>query len=192
MDGFTNPRIVRRVPRVSELAPLLKFKPIARNAVERRLRDVHTIEDLRRVAERRTPTGPFEYVDGPADAEISIGRARAAYRDLKFRPHVLRDVFEVDRGVELLGEKYNAPFGLAPTGFTRMMHVAGEKAVARAAAHFNIPYGLSSFGTTPPILRFVTQHRMAQTGSSYTYRVIVPGPLNWYKTPLTLDAKPLY
>jgi len=38
----------------------------------------------------------------------------------------------------------------APTGFTRMMHVAGEPAVAAAAAGLGIPYALSTMGTTTP------------------------------------------
>jgi isopentenyl diphosphate isomerase/L-lactate dehydrogenase-like FMN-dependent dehydrogenase len=38
--------------------------------------------------------------------------------------------------------------GMAPTGFTRMMHSEGENAVARAAQKFGIPYTLSTLGTT--------------------------------------------
>ena len=39
------------------------------------------------------------------------------------------------------------PLVLAPTGFTRMMHHEGERAVARAAARAGIPYTLSTMGT---------------------------------------------
>ncbi|HEY9496581.1 MAG TPA: alpha-hydroxy acid oxidase, partial [Intrasporangium sp.] len=39
------------------------------------------------------------------------------------------------------------PLVLAPTGFTRMMHHEGERAVARAAARAGIPYALSTMGT---------------------------------------------
>ena len=41
-----------------------------------------------------------------------------------------------------------APFGFAPTGFTRMMHTDGEPAVARVAERAGIPYALSTMGTT--------------------------------------------
>lgn len=40
------------------------------------------------------------------------------------------------------------PLVLGPTGFTRMMHAAGETAVARAASRAGVPYVLSTLGTT--------------------------------------------
>ena len=40
------------------------------------------------------------------------------------------------------------PFGIAPTGFTRMMHTEGEIAGAHAAARAGIPFSLSTMGTT--------------------------------------------
>ena len=39
------------------------------------------------------------------------------------------------------------PFGIAPTGFTRMMHTAGERAGAAAAGAAGIPFSLSTVGT---------------------------------------------
>lgn len=42
------------------------------------------------------------------------------------------------------------PVVLAPTGFTRMMHTAGEPAVVCAAADAGLPYALSTMGTTSP------------------------------------------
>ena len=40
------------------------------------------------------------------------------------------------------------PFGIAPTGFTRMMQTEGELAGAAAAADAGIPFALSTMGTT--------------------------------------------
>ena len=40
------------------------------------------------------------------------------------------------------------PFGIAPTGFTRMMHTEGERAGAAAAGAAGIPFSLSTVGTT--------------------------------------------
>jgi len=61
---------------------------------------------------------------------------------------VLRDVADVDLGVEVLGHRSELPFLFAPTGFTRMMHHEGERAVARVAERTGIPYALSTMGTT--------------------------------------------
>ena len=40
------------------------------------------------------------------------------------------------------------PVGIAPTGFTRMMQTDGERAGARAAEKYGIPFTLSTLGTT--------------------------------------------
>ncbi|WP_420820322.1 alpha-hydroxy acid oxidase [Specibacter cremeus] len=109
---------------------------------------MHTIEDLRRLAKRRTPSGPFDYTDGGADDEVGLSRAREAFRQIEFQPGILRNVSATDTATEVLGKTSALPFGLAPTGFTRMMHSAGERAVARAAADAGVPYTLSTMGTT--------------------------------------------
>ncbi|WP_238329663.1 alpha-hydroxy acid oxidase [Ornithinimicrobium humiphilum] len=111
------------------------------------LRRAQTVEDLRVLARRRTPRAVFDYVDGAAEGERSLARARQAFADVEFRPRVLRDVKHVDARVELLGVSSPVPLVLAPTGFTRMMHTQGEWAVARAAAAAGVPYTLSTMGT---------------------------------------------
>ena len=54
----------------------------------------------------------------------------------------------MDTSTVILGRPAAAPFGFAPTGFTRMMHTDGELAVARVAERTGIPYALSTMGTT--------------------------------------------
>jgi L-lactate dehydrogenase (cytochrome) len=141
-------RQARRLPRPSELAPLLQLKKRSGGLTARRLADAHTIADLRRIARHTTPTGPFEYVDGAADEEIGLRRAREAFADLEFRPGILRDVSHADLSTRVPGGSSELPFGLAPTGWTRMMHSAGERAVVAAAERAGIPYALSTMGTT--------------------------------------------
>jgi L-lactate dehydrogenase (cytochrome) len=140
--------LARRFPRPKDLAPLLKFRTRHGGATARRLANAHTIWDLRRIAKRRTPAGPFDYTDGAADAEVGLRRAREAFADLEFRPGILRDVSSADLSTTVLGKDSALPFGMAPTGFTRMMHSAGERAVAAAAQRAGVPYALSTVGTT--------------------------------------------
>jgi L-lactate dehydrogenase (cytochrome) len=109
---------------------------------------VVTTEDLRRLARRRTPQAVFDYVEGAAELELSAHRAIAAFEAVTFRPHVLRDVATVDTGTTILGRPASLPVVFGPTGFTRMMHAAGEPAVARGASRAGIPYTLSTLGTT--------------------------------------------
>lgn len=139
--------IKRRVPNPKDLAQLMKFKSPTWNATERRLKEAHTIYDLRDIAKRRTPTAPFDYTDGSADQELSLARARQAFEDIEFQPRVLRDVSDVDLSSTVLGKKVAMPFGIAPTGFTRMMHTEGEIAGAQAAEASGIPFSLSTMGT---------------------------------------------
>jgi L-lactate dehydrogenase (cytochrome) len=137
----------RRIPRFHDLAPLMQFKKPTFDLKAKRLREALTIEDLRRIAKRRTPTAAFDYTDGSAEAEISLRRARQAFRDVQFNPAILHDVAHVDTGWDVLGKRVEQPFGIAPTGFTRMMQTEGEKAGAQAAAAAGIPFSLSTMGT---------------------------------------------
>lgn len=140
-------QIKRRFPNPVDVAQLMKFKSPTWNPTERRLREAHTIYDLRDIAKRRTPTAPFDYTDGSADQEISLARARQAFEDVEFQPRVLRDVSEIDLSSMVLGKKVSMPFGIAPTGFTRMMNTEGEIAGCQAAEAAGIPFSLSTMGT---------------------------------------------
>lgn len=135
------------MPAWSELRPLVRVQPPRLSRVESRLARAASIGDLRAIARRRTPRAVFDYVDGAAEAEVSLRRAREAFARVEFRPRVLRDVTVVDAGRDVVGTPSTLPLVLAPTGFTRMMHHDGERAVGRAAARAGIPYTLSTMGT---------------------------------------------
>ena len=137
----------RQFPNPKDLAQLMRFKAPVWNARERRLNDALTIYDLRDIAHRRTPQAPFDYTDGSADQEISLARARQAFEDIEFQPRILRDVSDLDLSSTVLGKKVAMPFGIAPTGFTRMMHAEGEIAGSQAAEAAGIPFSLSTMGT---------------------------------------------
>jgi L-lactate dehydrogenase (cytochrome) len=109
---------------------------------------MRSVADFQRLARRRTPRPVFDYVEGAAELELSKERAVAAFDRVVFSPHVLRDVSFVDTSTSILGRKASLPVVFGPTGFTRMMHAAGESAVARAAGRAGVPYTLSTLGTT--------------------------------------------
>ncbi len=140
--------VQRRVPRVRDLAPLLRFKPPVLSGLRRRLEGAQTIADLRTVARRRTPRAAFDYTEGAAEQELSLARARQAFEDIEFHPSILRNVAQVDTSTTILGGRSALPFGIAPTGFTRMMQTEGEIAGASAAGAAGIPFSLSTMGTS--------------------------------------------
>ncbi|WP_298457458.1 alpha-hydroxy acid oxidase [uncultured Cellulomonas sp.] len=138
----------RQIPQWSELKPLMRAKPLVLDPTERRLGQALTIGDLRQVARRRTPRSVFDYTDGAAEGEVSLRRARRVFRDLELRPSILQDVSAVDTTTDFLGRPAAVPFAFAPTGFTRLMHHEGERAVVKVAGRRGIPYALSTMGTT--------------------------------------------
>ena len=157
--------VKHRFPRFRDLGPLLRFKRPTLRLKNRRLESALTIADLRAIAKKRTPKAAFDYTEGAAEAEISLARARQAFQDITFHPAILRDVCDVDTSVEVLGGPSALPFGIAPTGFTRMMQTEGEIAGASAAAAAGIPYSLSTMGTT----------------SIEDVRAANPGGRNWFQ-----------
>lgn len=140
--------VQRQVPKSSEVFELLKFKRPTVHRKRRRLQDAQTIDDLRRIAKRRTPRAAFDYTDGAAEGEVSMARARQAFQDIEFRPGILRGTDQVDTSCQIFGGPSALPFGIAPTGFTRLMQTEGEVAGASAAAAAGIPFCLSTLGTT--------------------------------------------
>jgi L-lactate dehydrogenase (cytochrome) len=140
--------VQRQVPKPAEVFELLKFKKPDFDARRRRLARAQTIEDLRVIAKRRTPRAAFDYTDGAADDEISLKRARQAFRDVEFHPDILHPAVDLDTSCEIFGGRSALPFGIAPTGFTRLMQTEGEVAGASAAGAAGIPFALSTLGTT--------------------------------------------
>jgi L-lactate dehydrogenase (cytochrome) len=140
--------VQRQLPKVSELLELMQFKKPELDGRKRRLDAALTIADLRTIAKRRTPKAAFDYTDGAAEGELSLARARQAFEDIEFHPDVLRPAASVDTSCEVLGGPSALPFGIAPTGFTRLMQTEGEVAGASAAGAAGIPFTLSTLGTT--------------------------------------------
>ncbi len=140
--------VKRQLPKPAELLELMRFKKPELDARKRRLDAALTIADLRTIAKRRTPKAAFDYTDGAAEGELSLARARQAFRDIEFHPDILRPAAEVDLSTEILGGPSALPFGIAPTGFTRLMQTEGETAGAGAAGAAGIPFTLSTLGTT--------------------------------------------
>lgn len=137
----------RRIARLSEVRELLQLRTPTLNPVNRRLENALSIDELRAIAKRTTPRAVFDYVDGAADAELTKDRNRAAFASVEMIPNYLHSVANPDLSTTILGQKQALPLVFAPTGYTRMMHHDGEAAVARVAAHHQLPYTLSTVGT---------------------------------------------
>jgi L-lactate dehydrogenase (cytochrome) len=134
--------------KLNEVRDLIRLQPIDTDPVRRRLARCLSVDDVRSAAARMLPRSVFDYVDGAADEEITAAANRQAFQRWRFSPQALHDVTRADLTVETLDRRFATPLVLAPTGYTRMMHPDGELAVARAARPRQVPYGLSTVGTT--------------------------------------------
>jgi isopentenyl diphosphate isomerase/L-lactate dehydrogenase-like FMN-dependent dehydrogenase len=102
------------------------------------------IEDLRRLAQQRLPKAVFDYLDGGAEAELTLDENCRAFRDVTFRPRGAVAVAECRLKTRVLGHELSFPAMLAPVGYSRLMHPEGEVAAARAAGLAGTGYILST------------------------------------------------
>jgi isopentenyl diphosphate isomerase/L-lactate dehydrogenase-like FMN-dependent dehydrogenase len=102
---------------------------------ERVARRISTVEDARRLAQRRLPRVVFDYVDGAAETERTMRANREAFEELGFEPSMAVPGLSVSPSISttVLGTDVSLPVVLAPVGFTRAMAPGGDVAGARAA-----------------------------------------------------------
>ena len=132
------------------------------------LRDCVDLDALEQNAQRVMRPESWVFCDTGADDEITAKENVAAWRKLKLRPRVLRDIVEIDTSVSLLGARLNTPIMVAPTGRHHLFHAEGERATARGAAAAGALYVMSTSGAT--LVEDVAKERGAarRSGSSST------------------------
>ena len=132
---------------IREIGQLLRTRPVDLNATRRRLARCHDIHDLRACSQRLTPRPVFDYVDGGADEELGMAANRQAFTRWRFVPRALVNVSAPDTSARVLDRILPLPLVMGPTGFTRMVHPAGEIGAARAAGRYGLPYTLSTMAS---------------------------------------------
>jgi L-lactate dehydrogenase (cytochrome) len=116
----------------------------------RRRRRLHNIADLQRAARHALPRSVFEFIDGGAEDEVTLGRNRAGFAELALVPRVLRDVGRVDTSTTVLGQRVAVPFLAAPTGLATFAHPTGEVGVVRGVHAAGSLYMLSGASARTP------------------------------------------
>ena len=105
------------------------------------------IDDLRVAARRRAHRMVFDYIDGGADDEVSLGRNTKAFDDYDLLFKVLAGADDVDMSTTLLGEKIDVPFIASPAAGHRLFHTHGERGVAKAADSAGTIFSLSTLSS---------------------------------------------
>ncbi|MEN9736130.1 MAG: hypothetical protein RL129_840 [Actinomycetota bacterium] len=140
----------RRIPSAKYFFSLIDWRLPSFSLYAGRLRRAVTVDDLAKIAKKRTPKVVFDYVDGSATYEVAYKKSRAAFDRVEIDTRVLQNVSKLDTSEKILGQKVDLPILFAPTGYTRLMHHVGEPAVAQVSYEKNLIYGLSNMGTTSP------------------------------------------
>ena len=105
--------------------------------------------DYRAAAQQFLPPFLFHYIDGGAYAEQTLRRNVDDFAAVALRQRVLKDMSQLDTGIELFGEKLSIPVALSPVGLTGMYRRRGEVQAARAADKHGIPFTMSSVSVCP-------------------------------------------
>lgn len=110
---------------------------------------IHSSDDARRLAKRRLPWMVFDYIDGAAGNETGAVRNRAALDAITLQPRILRNVADRDLSVDLFGASAQRPFGIAPMGMCNLSAPGADRMLARLAAKYQVPHGVSTVASTP-------------------------------------------
>jgi isopentenyl diphosphate isomerase/L-lactate dehydrogenase-like FMN-dependent dehydrogenase len=102
------------------------------------------VEDLRRAARRRLPRSVFDYIDGGADAEVTLRENTRAFEDVGLRPLCAVETPPPDLRTTVLGTPIAMPVILAPVGSSRMFWPRGEEVAASVAGAAGTIYSLST------------------------------------------------
>jgi L-lactate dehydrogenase (cytochrome) len=101
-------------------------------------------DDFRRAAQRRLPRFLFDYLDGGANRESTLGRNTRDLQEIALDQRVLRDVSSIDLSTTLFGTRQSLPLVLGPVGISGMCARRGEAQAASAACNAGIPFTLST------------------------------------------------
>jgi len=114
---------------------------------ERNIVRAQSIDDLRAAARRRLPRLVFDFFDGGAENELTLADNRQAFERVRLLPRALVNVAQVTTQCTALGAPAGCPLAIAPTGGVGYGRHGGDLAIAKAAAHYGIPYTLSTSAT---------------------------------------------
>lgn len=131
---------------------------------------VINIHDLRRLAKRRLPRVVFDYLDGGAEDEVTLRENCRVFEGVTFRPRYAVAMPQCDLRTRVLGADLAFPAILAPVGYSRLMHPAGELAAASAAGSAGLIYTLSTISAHK-----LENVRAASTGPVWYQLYIVGG-----------------
>lgn len=111
-------------------------------------RQIHSSADARRLARKRLPWMVFDYMDGAAGEEHGAALNRRALQDIRLRARVLVNVSERSLALPVFDHDAKVPFGISPMGMCNMARPGADLMLARLAAEYKVPHGVSTVAST--------------------------------------------
>ncbi|MFK7731101.1 MAG: L-lactate dehydrogenase [Pseudomonadales bacterium] len=105
--------------------------------------------DYRKRAKRKLPRFLFDYIDGAANAEVTLGKNTSDFNHWQLRQRVMRNVDSISTQTRLMGQDCSMPLALAPIGMAGMMARRGETSAASAAKNKQVPFAASTLSICP-------------------------------------------
>ncbi len=134
-------------------------------AVLRRMLSLHDFEEA---ARRRLPRPIFGYIAGAAEDNASLRDNREVFGEWGLTTRVLADVSQRSQAVELFGERYASPFGIAPMGINALSTYRGDLVLARAAQRAGIVSVMSGTSLIP-------MEEVARESPATWFQAYIPG-----------------
>ncbi|HYO84283.1 MAG TPA: alpha-hydroxy acid oxidase [Bryobacteraceae bacterium] len=105
--------------------------------------------DFEAVARKVLPSAHFGYLATGVEDDATLRANRTAFSRYYLRPRRLIDITSVDTHVEIFGQRWPSPIGLAPVGNMMAFHPQAEAAAAHAAKATGTLQVLSTVTNTP-------------------------------------------
>jgi len=132
------------------------------------LRNMLSLHDFEAAARRRLPRPIFGYIAGAAEDNGSLRDNREVFGEYGFVTQVLRDVSQRSQAVELFGQRYSSPFGIAPMGINALSTYRGDLVLARAAQRAGIVSIMSGTSLIP-------MEEVAKESPATWFQAYIPG-----------------
>ncbi|MET0693270.1 MAG: alpha-hydroxy acid oxidase [Propionibacteriaceae bacterium] len=133
-------QMAKSVQGVRELYRMLVAGGISLDPLDR----APTVDDVRLIARRRLPKMAFDFIDGGADAEITLRANIADLARVMLHRHSLVDVSQLALETKIVGETLPMPLIFGPCGSMRLAGGDGELSAVRAAGKAGLVYTISS------------------------------------------------
>lgn len=113
------------------------------------LRSVLSLQDFEAKARRKLPRPIFGYISGAAEDSHTRDDNRRVFDEYGFVTRVLQDVSNRQQTVEVFGQRFACPFGIAPMGINALSVYRGDLVLARAAQSAGIASIMSGSSLIP-------------------------------------------